>query len=97
MFSITFHEDVDKDLKKLGSNVKQQVFKKLQKIALNPLVGEELGNKANMDLSGFRKVYVDNKRVRIVYKIIDDKIEVFVIAIGKRDDMEVYQKADERK
>ena len=96
MYTITFHEDVDKDLKQLGHSVKLQVFKKLQKISQNPLIGEELGNKANMDLTGYKKVYVDNKKIRIVYKIIDDRIEIFVIAIGKRDDFKVYQKANDR-
>jgi mRNA interferase RelE/StbE len=96
MYKIEFHEDSEKDLKSLGNSIAKQVFKKLLKISKNPLVGQELGNKANTNLSGLRKVYVDNKRVRIVYKIIDEKIEVFVIAIGKRDAMEVYKKANTR-
>lgn len=96
MYAIEFHEKVDKDLKDLGANISQLVFKKLKKIQLNPTIGVDLGNKANMDLSGYKKVYVDNKRVRIVYKIIENKIQIFVIAIGKRDCMKVYQKALKR-
>ncbi|MDD5400543.1 MAG: type II toxin-antitoxin system RelE/ParE family toxin [Sulfurimonas sp.] len=96
MYAIEFHEDVSKDLKELGNSTTALVFKKLLKIAQNPLVGNDLGNKANNNLAGLRKVYVDNKRVRIVYKIIEDKIEVFVIAVGKRDSMEVYKKAANR-
>lgn len=96
MHSIIYHEDVKKDLKILGHSVCIQVLKKIEKIAQNPLVGDELGNKANLNLSGFRKVYVDNKKVRIVYKIIDDKIEIFIVAVGKRDDMQVYKKALKR-
>lgn len=41
-------------------------------------------------------MYVDNKRVRIVYSICEEKIEVEVIAIGKRDDFEVYRIASDR-
>lgn len=96
MYTIEFHEDVRKDLKELGNSTAVLVFNKLLKIAQNPLVGDDLGNKANNNLAGFKKVYVDNKRVRIVYKIIEDKIEVFVIAVGKRDSMEVYKKAANR-
>jgi len=96
MYTIEFHEDVKKDLKELGHSTTALVLKKLQRISQNPLIGNELGDKANNNLAGFRKVYVENKRVRIVYKIIEDKIEVFVIAIGKRDDMEVYKKAKDR-
>lgn len=41
-------------------------------------------------------MYADKKSLRIVYRIVDDVIEVEVIAIGKRDDMDVYKKASER-
>ena len=91
MYTVEFHEDVKKDLKELGHSTTALVLKKIQKISQNPLVGNELGNKANNNLVGFRKVYVENKRVRIVYKIIDDKIEIFIVTVGKRDDMEVYR------
>lgn len=96
MYTITYHEDIKKDIKELGHSVAIQVFKKIEKIANNPMLGEELGKKVNLNLSGFRKVYVDNKKIRIVYKIINDRIEIFVVAIGKRDDMEVYKKASKR-
>jgi len=96
MYSIEYHEDVKDDFKKLGHSTTLLVLKKIQKIAKNPIIGDTLGNKADHNLSGFRKVYVDNKRVRIVYKIIDEKIEIFIVAVGKRDDMEVYKKASGR-
>lgn len=35
-------------------------------------------------------MYVDKKRVRIVYRVRHETVEVFIIAIGKRGDMEVY-------
>lgn len=96
MYSIQYHDDVQNDFKDLGHNTTILVLKKINKLAENPKIGNELGNKANNKLAGFRKVYVDNKRVRIVYKIIDNKIEIFIIAVGKRDDMEVYKKASQR-
>jgi len=96
MYNIVYHEKVEQDLKKLGNRVAVLVLKKIEKLALNPEIGQDLGNKNNLNLSGFKKIYVDNKKIRIVYKIIDDKIEVFIVAIGKRDDMEVYKLANER-
>ena len=96
MYKIEFHEDVHKDFKELGNSTTKLVLKKLIKISQNPLLGNELGNKANNNLAGFRKVYVDNKKIRIVYKIIEEKIEVLVITVGKRDGMEVYKKASSR-
>ncbi len=96
MYSIEYHKLLEEDFKKLGHSVTIKVLKKIEKIAQNPTMGNELGNKANLNLVGCRKVYVDNKRVRIVYKIIEDKIKIFVVTVGKRDDMEVYKKASKR-
>ena len=96
MYLIEYHSDVKKDFKELGHRVSILALKKIEKIAQNPIIGDELGNKSNLNLSGLRKVYIDNKRVRIVYKIIEDKVMVFIITIGKRDDMEVYKKTLKR-
>ena len=96
MYSIEYHPELEQDFKELGHSTAQLVFKKLKKIAQNPIIGIDLGNKANMNLVGYKKVYVDKKRVRIVYKIVEDKIVIYVIAVGKRDDMEVYEKASDR-
>jgi len=49
-----------------------------------------------MDLSGCRKMYVDHKRVRIVYRILEEIIVVEVIAIAARDEMAVYREAAQR-
>jgi len=49
-----------------------------------------------MDLSGYKKVYFDNKKARIVYKIIEEKVIIFIVAVGKRSDLDVYKKANGR-
>ncbi len=96
IYRVDFHEDIDKDFKELGHRVTELVYKKLKKLAQNPNIGDALGNKANLNLSGLKKVYVDNKKIRIVYRIVEKKIEIFVVAVGKRDDMEVYKTAMSR-
>ena len=96
MYSIEYHEAVKGDFKALGHRTALLVMKKIKKLAQNPMIGVELGNKANLRLAGYRKTYIDNKRVRIVYKIIEDKIEIFIVAVGKRADMDVYHKAAQR-
>lgn len=52
-----------------------------------------------MDLTGFYKPYLMDKKVRIVYRIIDSEtIEIVEVwGIGKRDKMEVYKDVDDRK
>lgn len=96
MYTIEFFPEVEDDLKQLDHRVRLLVFKQLKKLSQSPQLGNLLGNKAGMDLSGCRKMYVDHKRVRIVYRIIEEVIVVEVIAIAQRDDMSVYREASQR-
>ena len=93
---IKLHDKVYDDLKVLDNALIIKVFKKLKQIQQSPQIGENLGNKNGMNLSGFKKVYIDKKRVRIVFEVQDDILTVYTIAIGQRDDMEVYKKAFDR-
>ena len=96
MYSLKLHDKVYDDLKVLDNALVIKVFKKLKQIQQPPQIGENLGNKNGMNLSGFKKVYIDKKRVRIVFEVQDDILTVYTIAIGQRDDMEVYKKAFDR-
>jgi len=97
MYAIKYHPLLEDDLKQLNNSIRIEVFKKLKKIQQSPELGLPLGNKNSMNLTGLRKVYVAKKQVRIVYEVIDDILVVHVIAIGKREDMEVYKQAEKRK
>ncbi len=96
MYKIEFLEEVDRDLTKLDHSIKIKVFKKLEQLAQNPLIWKDLWNKMWLDLSWYKKLYVDNKKIRIVYKIIENKITILGIAIWKRDDEKVYKEAFKR-
>ncbi len=96
IYEIRFKDGVEGDLRGFDNRVRKLIAKQLQKIAASPELGELLGNKAGFDLSGCRKMYVDNKRVRIVYRIVEDKIIIEAIAIGIRDEMGVYEDAAQR-
>ena len=96
MYKIIYHPLIE-DLKKINNSIQIEVFKKIERIKHSPELGQLLGNKNNMNLSGLRKVYVAKKQVRIVYEIINDILVVKVIAIGKREGMEVYKEADRRR
>ncbi|WNL12376.1 type II toxin-antitoxin system RelE family toxin [Aliarcobacter cryaerophilus] len=96
MYSLKLHDKVYDDLKVLDNALVIKVFKKLKQIQQSPQIGENLGNKNGMNLSGFKKVYLDKKRVRIVFEVKDDILTVYTIAVGQRDDMEVYKKAFDR-
>ena len=96
-YEVILHPDLYKDLKRLSKMQQILVFKQFKKLQVSPGLGDFLGNRAGYDLSGFRKLYVDKKKIRIVYRIVEEKIVVEVIAVGKRDEMAVYEKAWERK
>ena len=97
MYEVKNHPLVEGDLKKLDHSLRLLVFKKLKKLQNTPKLGEALGNKNNLDLSGMYKMYVAKKKVRIVYEIFDGELIVYIVAIGKRDEMEVYIKASQRR
>ena len=81
-----------KDYKELDGSIKKKVTRKLEELSINPFIGEALGNKFNVNLSGFYKIYVENKKYRIVYRIIGEEIEIVEIwGIGKRDKEEIYK------
>ena len=82
------------DFNKLDGSVKKQVLKQLVKLEQNPKYGTPLGNKAGINLEGYFKLYAAGKRIRIVYQEIGHAIKV--IAIDKREDMEVYRIALKR-
>lgn len=86
--------EAEKDFAQLDGSIRKVVLKQLVKLETNPFYGDVLGNKAGIDLTGYFKLYTDNKRLRIVYRIIASVIEV--IAIDKREDMEVYRIALKR-
>ncbi|ROL56193.1 type II toxin-antitoxin system RelE/ParE family toxin [Bacteroidetes/Chlorobi group bacterium ChocPot_Mid] len=95
-YKIIFHPEAKKELEDLDGSVRIKVLKQIKKLKEKPELGDGLGNKAGIDLSGYRKMYADNKRVRIVYKILEEIIVVYIISIARREDMLVYVKAKSR-
>lgn len=92
IYPIEFIIEASEDYKNLDGSIRKKVDKKLDDLSNNPFLGEHLGNKFNIDLTGFYKIYVDNKKIRIVYRLIDEEIEIIEIwGIGKRDKEEIYR------
>jgi mRNA interferase RelE/StbE len=90
-YRVTLTADAANDFRGLDGSLKQPVAKQLKKLETAPLLGEHLGNKAGLDLTGYYKLYAAKKAVRIVYRIIEQQVIVEVVAIGKREDLAVYQ------
>jgi len=95
-YEILIHPEAAKEIAALDRSVRLLVFKQIKKLSKMPGLGAQLGNKMGIDLSGYRKIYVDKKKIRIVYKIVEERIVVQIIAVGKREGMQVYQNAAKR-
>jgi len=87
-------QEAQNDFNSLDGSVKKRVLKQLVKLEQNPNCGDPLGSKAGINLDGYFKLYADNKRIRIIYEKFDNIIKV--IAIDKREDLEVYRIALKR-
>jgi len=97
MYEVNYHPLVEQDLKKFNNSVRIEVFKKIKKIQISPELGEALGNKNGLNLTGLKKMYAAKKQIRIVYEIINNIVVVKVLAIGKKEGVKVYVEADKRR
>ena len=94
IWKVELIEEANSDFERLDGSVKKLVLKQLVKLEQDPAYGDSLGNKAGINLEGYFKLYADRKRIRIVYEVIGHNIKV--IAIERREDLEVYRIALKR-
>lgn len=81
-----------KEWEKLSPPIKNQFKKKLTERLENPRVPAD-------KLSGYDSVYkikLQSAGYRLAYEVIDDEILIYVLAVGKREKDEVYQKLKDR-
>lgn len=93
-FNLEFHVLALKEWQKLDHSVKDQFKKQLEKRLSNPRV---VSAKLHGDLDNFYKIKLRSVGYRLVYEVIDHKLVVMVIAVGKRNQEAVYKKAASRK
>ena len=91
-YKVIFTEDAEKGLGNLDKSIRTQVIKKAIALQDNPFLGDPLGNKLGLDLTGYYKLYVAKKAYRIVYRLIGEQFEVIeIVGIGKREKEEIYR------
>ncbi|MBS9781521.1 MAG: type II toxin-antitoxin system RelE/ParE family toxin [Gammaproteobacteria bacterium] len=91
-YRLVFDKRALKEWKKLSQPIAQQFKKKLAERLENPKVASD-------KLSGYKsryKIKLRSAGYRLVYEVNDNEITVLVLAIGKRERGNVYQKADKR-
>lgn len=89
MYTVVIDELVfEKDIKKISETDKQRIFRAIRnKLTSNP---REFGEPLRGDFSSLWKLRVGP--YRIIYKIEEKKIQVYVIMIGYRRNADVYRK-----
>jgi mRNA interferase RelE/StbE len=95
-YKVVLTAQAAQDFRTLDGSVKEHVARQLRKLETAPLLGEHLGNRGGLDLTGYYKLYAARKAIRIVYRIVEMDVIVEVVAIGKREDFEVYREAFKR-
>jgi len=91
-YSLEFKPKALKEWKKLDHSIKLQFHKKLKERLVTPRVPHD-------KLSGYQNVYKIKLRssgFRLAYEVIDEKIVVMVLSVGKREDNTVYSEIKKR-
>lgn len=104
---ISFTNETINDLKLLPPNIRTECFAKLTELEKNIHLGKPLKNLDGINLEGYYAIYVHEAKYRIVYTKIDNSYEIInikeldkpiaeLVAIGKRNNKEVYATAHKR-
>lgn len=89
-FEIEFDERAFKEWQRLDKTIREQFKKKLQE---NPYVES---SRLHGDLAGCFKIKLRASGFRLIYKVLDGKLVILVIAVGKREDSKAYEAANQR-
>jgi addiction module RelE/StbE family toxin len=98
---VVIRPEANEDLRNLTSTSAQwEAAKYILRLERQPYLGQRLEHLAQTgDMSDCRKIYIDERRYRIVYRLLPDEKEpaqVDVIAVGRRERLEVYIEAARR-
>lgn len=91
-YKLKFLPSAKKEWDKLDNSVKKQFKTKLKKCLENPHI--EANWLINFDCA--YKIKLRSVGYRLVYEVDNHEIVVFVIAVGKRENNDVYTKAASR-
>ncbi len=92
-YSIEFEPDALKDWYKLQVTPRERFKKMLAKRLENPRVSSD-------QVSGFDgnvyRLKLSSEGLRLVYVVLADESVIYVVAVGKREDLAAYRKAKKK-
>ena len=91
-YTVKFREDALKEWKRLDKVIQQQFAKKLKKCCDNP----HIPSAKLREIKDCYKIKLRASGFRLVYQVIDEKVIIAVVAVGKRERSDVYTLASER-
>ncbi|WP_273692383.1 type II toxin-antitoxin system RelE family toxin [Ketogulonicigenium vulgare] len=91
-YKLEFLPSALKEWRKLDSVIADQFRRKLLKLRDNPRVS----SLALRNLKDCYKVKLASAGFRLVYQVVDDRMIVQVVAVGKRSNGDVYDTASKR-
>jgi len=89
---LEFLPSARKEWDKLGHTVREQFKKKLSERLEVPRIQSD----ALHGMPDCYKIKLRSSGYRLVYEVIDERIVVSVVAVGKRERSEVYERASKR-
>jgi mRNA interferase RelE/StbE len=92
-WKVIYHPDVTGDLESLGRAEAARVIRVIDK-RIRQGEPDKIGKPLHGSLAGYRRLRTGY--IRIVYRINISMIEVIVVAVGMRRELEVYSKAERR-
>lgn len=91
-WKIIYHPDVEGDLESVGPLAARRIMRAIdEKLTKAPL---EFGAPLSGNLAAFRKLRIGDYLV--VYQVVQQRVIVFVLAVGPRRDKEIYKTALKR-
>lgn len=91
-YKLEFLPSAHKEWEKLGHTVREQFKKKLSERLELPRIQSD----ALHGMPDCYKIKLRSSGYRLVYEVIDERVVVSVVAVGKREHSEVYERAKKR-
>ncbi|WP_288194429.1 type II toxin-antitoxin system RelE/ParE family toxin [uncultured Phyllobacterium sp.] len=91
-FKLEFLPSARKEWDRLGATIRQQLVKKLRERLELP----RIASAALHVMPDHYKIKLRQAGYRLVYRVDDETITVLVVAVGKRERGEVYERARKR-